>query len=251
MTQRTCISCGENILLRQRLCNHCGASQDGRDNLKPHKEFGNTVPPLRRHDAQHDTSKLQGKSIGSSDKKSKGYIFSLSSIRLGLFPSLLLGLLIAVGFLFITEEAKLQSDVLVSGEVDQDGYVSVPLSHNGGVLMVESLVNDSSRVEFTVDSGAGDMSIPEEIMKELKIKGVVGDADFTGTGRYILADGRVVEAAQYNIKRITVGGVTALDVQSSVSPENSPPLLGQTFFKKFKSWRIDNARNRLYLEVRK
>lgn len=251
MSQRTCISCGEKILLRQRLCNHCGSSQEGRANAKSQKEFGNAATPLSRSDLHLDPLLSQDDAIDPTHKKNTNHTFSLTSIRFGLFPSLLLGLLIAIGFLFITEEAKLQSDVLVSGEVDQDGYVSVPLTHNGGVLMVESLVNDSSRVEFTVDSGAGDMSIPEEIMNELKSKGVVGDADFTGTGRYILADGRVVEAAQYNIKRITVGGVTALDVQSSVSPENSPPLLGQTFFKKFKSWRIDNARNRLYLEVRK
>ena len=247
MTQRNCISCGEKILLRQRRCNYCLALQDGSASPTPHKHLVYTEQPLKPRDLQLDRSQLQDNSIGRPDDNKRN--FSLSNIRFGLLPSLLLGLVIAVGFLFLFEEAKLQSDVLVTGQVDQDGYVSVPLSHNGGVLMLESILNGSSHVEFVVDSGAGDMAIPEEVMRDLKDRGVVDNADYIGTGRYVLADGRVVEAAQYNIKRITVGAVTALNVQSSVSPENSPPLLGQSFFKKFKSWRIDNSHSKLYLQV--
>ncbi len=251
MVRRACISCGKPILLRQMRCNYCGALQDTTSNFNHQTGVRNALSALTRQDSPTDALMVKGSITSQSASEYKGYFSKLLGVRFGLFQSALVGLILAISLMFLFEEAKLQSDVLITGEVDQDGFVFVPLSHEGGVLMLDGVVNGSLHVEFVVDSGAGDMSIPEEVMRELKLSRIVTEKDYIGTGRYILADGRAVELPQYNIKTITVGEVTALNVQSSVSPNNSPPLLGQTFFKKFKSWRVDNIRDRLYLQVSK
>lgn len=249
MKQRSCKSCGKSILLRQRRCNYCGISQDTSPIAHHRTDNRKSTLPSACLDPQTDTPKTESVLLNQSKKTNEGSFYRISRIRLGLLPAFLIGILIAIGVMVLSEEAKLQSNVLTTGQVDQDGYFSVPLTHDGGVLMLDSVINNSSHVEFVVDSGAGDLFIPEQIMRDLKNEGVVTESDYVGTGKYILADGRIVESPQYNIKTVMVGGLTVLNVLSSVSPEDSPPLLGQSFLKKFKSWRIDNARNRLYLQV--
>jgi len=64
----------------------------------------------------------------------------------------------------------------------------------------------------------------------------------------VLADGSQVPSPQFRIHSLTVGSWFVENVTGHVGPVKSPPLLGQSFLKRFSSWSIDNARGMLVLQ---
>ena len=69
-----------------------------------------------------------------------------------------------------------------------------------------------------------------------------------GVYLYKNADGEVFQAQTFLIRSLKIGNVEAPNVQAKVSPSNAPPLLGQSFLKRFKSWSIDNSTQELILQ---
>jgi predicted aspartyl protease len=76
----------------------------------------------------------------------------------------------------------------------------------------------------------------------------VTQADITGTRNYKNADGEVLQSKTFVIRSLKIGNIEAPGVQAKVSPSNAPPLLGQSFLKRFKSWSIDNSTQELILQ---
>jgi predicted aspartyl protease len=125
----------------------------------------------------------------------------------------------------------------------------IPLQLYGGVFTVPVSINDKLTLNFMLDSGAADVSIPADVVSTLWRTGTLGPGDFLGKKTYVLADGSTVPSQTFRIKSLKLGEKTIVEnVTGSISPAAGDPLLGQTFLRRFKSWSIDNQRQVLVLE---
>jgi predicted aspartyl protease len=78
--------------------------------------------------------------------------------------------------------------------------------------------------------------------------GTIKSADFTGTQKYQLADGSVVQSRTFRINSLKVGDIVIQNVDASVADVSGDLLLGQGFLARFKSWSVDNLTHSLILQ---
>ena len=128
------------------------------------------------------------------------------------------------------------------------GKLDIPLHASNGALFVPVVVDDALTLNFLVDSGASQVSIPGDVARTLMRMGKITGADYLGQGLAILADGSRVPAKLYRIHSMRVGGHEVRDVTASITSGGGSLLLGQSFLRRFKSWSIDNRRRVLVLE---
>ena len=129
-----------------------------------------------------------------------------------------------------------------------DGKTIVPLEPEGGVYMVPAVINGVMTLQFTVDTGAADVSIPADVVASLVASGFITQDDFMGEGKYQLADGSIRQKQQFRIRSLHVGNVVVENLRGSVSPAKAPPLLGQSFLSRVKSWSMDSTAHTLTIE---
>jgi clan AA aspartic protease (TIGR02281 family) len=127
------------------------------------------------------------------------------------------------------------------------GEYRVLLASTGGVLVAPVVVNNSMKLNFLVDSGASDVSIPSDVFSQLLRSGAIAQTDITGSRQFVDANGDTSRAKVFVIRSLKVGNVEVSKVEADVAPVNAPLLLGQSFLKRFKSWSIDNATQELIL----
>ncbi len=127
------------------------------------------------------------------------------------------------------------------------GEYRVLLASSGGVLVAPVVVNNAMKLNFLVDSGASDVSIPSDVFASLRRSGAITEADITGSRQFLDANGDTSRAKVFVIRSLKVGNVEVSRVEADVAPVNAPLLLGQSFLKRFKSWSIDNATQELIL----
>jgi len=132
----------------------------------------------------------------------------------------------------------------VSGE----SGTHVALIRDGGTYLVPVLINGVIPLNFTVDSGAADVSIPADVVLTLVRTGTLTENDFIGSQKYQLADGSAVESKTFIIHSLKVGDRTVTNVRASISDVKGGLLLGQSFLEKFRSWSLDNAKHELVLQ---
>jgi uncharacterized protein len=125
---------------------------------------------------------------------------------------------------------------------------SVPMQKDGGVYVVPVLINGAITLDFVVDSGAADVSIPADVVSTLMRTGTLKDSDFFGRQTYVLADGSKVPSRTFRIRSLKLGDKVLEGVNGSVAPGQGLLLLGQSFFSRFKSISIDNTKHELILE---
>jgi len=125
--------------------------------------------------------------------------------------------------------------------------ISVPLQADGGTYVVPILINNAITLNFTVDSGATDVSIPADVVLTLIRTGTLDKSDFIGSATYVLADGSTMSSTRFRIRSLKIGDRLVQDVSGSISPVGGTLLLGQSFLSHFKSWSINNARKTLVL----
>jgi len=123
----------------------------------------------------------------------------------------------------------------------------VSLDKQGGVLLVPVLINDKIPLNFIIDSGASDVSVPADVVSTLMRTGTLVPADFTGAQMYVLADGSEMPSQTFRIRSLKLGDLVLTNVAGSVTSTNGALLLGQSFLSRFESWSIDNARQVLML----
>jgi predicted aspartyl protease len=102
-------------------------------------------------------------------------------------------------------------------------------------------------LDFIVDSGAADVSIPADVVLTLIRTGTLAESDFLDSRTYRLADGSTVPSQRFLIRSLRVGDKVLENVTGSVAPVAGGLLLGQSFVTRFKSWSIDNQRQALVL----
>jgi hypothetical protein len=124
----------------------------------------------------------------------------------------------------------------------------IPLARMGGGLVAPVVINNSIKLDFVVDSGASELSIPVDVFSTLVRTDTVAQADMTGFRNYRNADGQISQSKTFVIRSLKIGNLEVLKVPAKVAPANAPLLLGQSFLKRFKSWSIDNATRELILE---
>jgi predicted aspartyl protease len=124
----------------------------------------------------------------------------------------------------------------------------VSLKNDRGVLTVPVRINGALTLDFVVDSGAADVSIPADVVSTLIRTGTLRQTDVVGERTYVLVDGSKVPSQISTIRSLQIGGHTIANVEGSIASANATPLLGQSFLDHFRSWKIGNARNVLVLE---
>ncbi len=123
----------------------------------------------------------------------------------------------------------------------------VPLKYAGGTYTVPVLINGMIPLDFTVDSGASDVTLPADVVMTLIRTGTITDDDYIGKEKYRLGDGTVVDSERFYLRQLKVGNHVLEHVAASIQKFESGPLLGQSFLSKFDFWALDNRRHVLVL----
>jgi predicted aspartyl protease len=134
-----------------------------------------------------------------------------------------------------------------SSSSSPSGATLIPVKAQGGTYVVPVLINKAITLNFVIDSGASDVSIPADVVLTLVRSGTVLRSDFIGTKTYRLADGSTVPSTTFRIRSLTMNNLVIENVTGSVASVDGPLLLGQSFLSRFKSWSIDNAKQALVL----
>jgi clan AA aspartic protease (TIGR02281 family) len=124
----------------------------------------------------------------------------------------------------------------------------VPLRMDSGTFVVPVQINGIMTLDFVIDSGAADVSVPADVVSTLIRAGAIKETDFIGYQTYVLADGSKSKSVTFTIRTLKVGNAVLENVSGSVASAQGSLLLGQSFLKRFKSWSIDNTTQELLLE---
>jgi uncharacterized protein YraI len=127
------------------------------------------------------------------------------------------------------------------------GGKTVPVVGDGGTFKVPVTINGKLTLDFIVDSGAADVSIPADVVMTLWRTGSIAEDDFLDSQTYRMADGSTVPSRRFRIRSLKVGDRVLENVTGSIAPVAGSLLLGQSFLTRFKSWSIDNQRQALVL----
>jgi clan AA aspartic protease (TIGR02281 family) len=127
------------------------------------------------------------------------------------------------------------------------GY-AIQMKKDGGTYVIPVLINNAITLDFVVDSGATDVTIPEDVVMTLRRTGTIRASDFIGERTYVLADGSKVKSYTFRIRSLKVGDRVLENVTGSVSSRQGSLLLGQSFLGRFNSWKVDNTKHALILE---
>jgi hypothetical protein len=137
---------------------------------------------------------------------------------------------------------------LPSGEPPLSTRTEVSLVKEEGTLKVPVLINGVIPLNFTVDGGASDVSIPADVVLVMVRTGTLTDSDFLGTQTYRLADGSTVPSRTFRIRTLKVGDRVIENVTGSMAGVTGSLLLGQSFLSRFHRWSINNVTGVLELE---
>jgi aspartyl protease family protein len=104
---------------------------------------------------------------------------------------------------------------------------SVNLAQDGnGHFLADGMVN-GAHIRFMIDTGATLVSIPVSEAARLGIDYRKGEPGYS-----ILADGRRVASYRVVLDSVTIGDLTLLNVEGSVSQGSGIPLLGMSFLNR-------------------
>jgi hypothetical protein len=129
-----------------------------------------------------------------------------------------------------------------------NGHSEIALHGEGGAFTVPVSINGAITLQFTIDSGAADVSIPADVVLTLMRTGTIGRGDFLGNRTYVMADGSTAPSPTFRIRSLRVGDREVRNVTGSIAPVKGGLLLGQSFLTRFGSWSIDNRRGVLVLD---
>jgi len=122
------------------------------------------------------------------------------------------------------------------------------LKYENGIYKINLNINKSFDLDFILDSGASVVLIPEDVFSVLVRNGTISKNDILGYKTFTIADGTSSKKPIFKIKSLTIGNITVTDIEAAIGELNSDLLLGQSFIQKFKSIKIDNTTNELFIE---
>lgn len=116
----------------------------------------------------------------------------------------------------------------------------------GGLYSTTCELNGSVRAEFFIDTGCSTTTISEREAFVLLMNGSLTEDDFVAWGRYILADGSIMETPTVRLKTFKVGDTVLHNVEVSIN--KSVTLLGQNVLSRLCKISIDYEQNTLNYE---
>lgn len=125
--------------------------------------------------------------------------------------------------------------------------VRIPLADEGGTYTVPVEVNHAVKLNFIVDSGASEVTIPADVFQTLVGAGTITTSDLGPVQTYKLANGERVRSRRFNIRSLVVGGATVQNISGSTTNQGGALLLGQSFLNQFDGWSIDRRDHDLVL----
>jgi len=136
---------------------------------------------------------------------------------------------------------------LVENQTKPSSVVEVLLKEDEGIFAVPVEINGAITLDFAVDSGAANVTIPADVYSTLVRTGTVRDSDIIGQRTVVLADGSKSKLPTFTIRSLKVGNKIIENVNANVLPTEGQLLLGQSFLARFKSWSLDNTKHVLLL----
>jgi hypothetical protein len=217
---------GQGVFMALNGEKYAGEFRDGKANGQGVVTFSDGA----RYEGEFHDGKIDGRGIE--------YLSNGSVRRIGLWSS----------GQFVTSTA-------VPPTVSHPGTVPSPLNRTevalvreAGTFKVPVLINGVIPLNFTVDSGASDVSIPADVVLVMIRTGTLRESDFLGTQNYRLADGSVIPSRTFRIRTLKVGDRVIENVTGSMSGVEGVLLLGQSFLTRFHRWSINNSKEVLELE---
>jgi clan AA aspartic protease (TIGR02281 family) len=125
----------------------------------------------------------------------------------------------------------------------------IPLQKKAGVYHLPVELNETMTLMFILDTGAADMSLPQEVVQSLIQGGTIKADDFIYRKIYILADGTRVKSPRVIIHKVKIGNRVLHNVPATVSEAGGPLLLGQSLLEKIGSYTFDGERQVLVLHA--
>ena len=96
-------------------------------------------------------------------------------------------------------------------------WTRVQLKKDGGTFGVPIEINGALTLDFIVDSGAADVSVPVDVFSTLLRTGTIKDSDLIGEQTYVLADGSKSKSMTFTIRSLKVGDKVVENVRGSVA----------------------------------
>jgi gag-polyprotein putative aspartyl protease len=123
----------------------------------------------------------------------------------------------------------------------------ISLARTGGVYEVPVTLNGVMTLNFVLDSGAAEVSIPAEVMLTLMHTHTVSANDFLPGRTYVLADGSKVKSPRFILHSLKIGKHRIESIPASISKVGSSLLLGQNLLERLGVWSLDSRRHILIL----
>jgi hypothetical protein len=118
--------------------------------------------------------------------------------------------------------------------------------------IVPVLINGRIWRDFTIDTGASDVTIPLDVAKTLILAGTITKEDIGSEQNYRLANGGTVTNTKFRIHSLQVGegdnAVIVRNVDGSIGGSQGSLLLGQSFLRRFRSTTIDHVNSVLIID---
>ncbi len=125
---------------------------------------------------------------------------------------------------------------------------SIPLIKSGKTYFINISIG-TKRKKYILDSGASDVTIDESTYDQLVQSGVIKVRHKLPDGEYQIADGSIKTYRRTYIPEIQIGNIVIENVVATIVPNGQPLLLGKSLLDNFKTWKIDNLKNTLNVEV--
>lgn len=120
--------------------------------------------------------------------------------------------------------------------------ITIKLNKNGSLYCLTINVG-GVYLNYFVDSGASEMSINKSTVDKLIRNGKLSTANYLPSQQYTLADGTVKTYKRILLNNLKLGNLTFNSVSAYICDDTEPLLLGQSFFKKFGVWQINNNKS--------
>ena len=134
--------------------------------------------------------------------------------------------------------------ILLTSVLTTYGQTIKIVKTSGNIFLVPVSINNTLKMDFMIDTGASETSIPKYIILSLVRTGSVKIEDILPGKTYTYADGKQYDSKRINIKEISIGTIKLNNVAVSVSEnEMAPLLLGQNVLQQLGAVTFDYKNN--------
>lgn len=128
-------------------------------------------------------------------------------------------------------------------------FQTISLLKSGKTYFIYITIGNKKR-KYVLDSGASDVTIDESSYKQLVESGSINFKHKMADAKYQIADGSMKTYKRTLIPEFLVGDIVIENIVATIVPDGQPLLLGKSFLDNFKTWKIDNSKSELIVEIK-